>query len=374
VKVIEAPATRLTSAEWDAIVEARRSYQRMWGGGDREAQSIKEDSFDGRGQSAMFYRTTHYIGSIATPGRPDKLLTMRKVALKRESVAVGREVPLPEDLSFWKVRDTQRAVDTSLPECVKTYLENELRLGPFSSVAQLPVAALSRTGTLPCEAVGTRHPDDRNRSAVAFALMQVAAALDDIGNILYAAQLCDEFRTRAFALHLPTDARIEPHYVPAFETLHLSRDRHRVVLDRTNAKVQQILCNFPGFWLDNQSLAAVLVALVREMRLTADHLRPAAIRLCESEDVEYLADQDALLVGKLAQGRRLRTIDLEVVAALLARPRFAKYATDLIRDDAGVAGRILTEVADGPYASLVRPPDLLASSLHLLSVAAEMYQ
>jgi hypothetical protein len=71
VRVIETPATRLTLAEWRAIVEARGSYQRMWGGGDRESESIKEDSFDGRGQSSMFYGTTHYIGSIATPGRPD---------------------------------------------------------------------------------------------------------------------------------------------------------------------------------------------------------------------------------------------------------------------------------------------------------------
>jgi hypothetical protein len=371
--VLQSPGSCLTNSEWRNIVNARQSYHRMWGG-DEHFKSIKEDPFDGRDQSSASYHTTHYIGSIATPGKPDKVLTLRKVALNPDALGHQDGPPLPEDLTFWKVRDRQPGMDTPLADWVKAHLEKDLGLGPYPSVAHLPVAALSRTGTLPNEQAGSRHLDDRNRTAAVYALMQVAVARHDIDNVLYAAQPCEEFRTKAFALQLHNGARMEPHYLPAVETLLLSCQRYRIVLDRSNVAVQRMMFSFPGFWLDNSSLAAALVTLVREGMLTTECVRRAATCLYRSGDVQFLTDEDALLVGALADGVQLATHDVESIAALLARPRFAKYCTDFIRHNMDVSRRILAEVSDGPYAALFRPADLLASSLHMLSVAAEMYR
>ena len=374
VTVVESPAPALTDTEWSTILDARTAYQRMWGGG-RQFQSLKEDPFDGRGAFARAYSTTHYIGSMATPGKPDKVITMRKVALNRYvlGLAGGETPPLVEDLSFWTVHDTQRGLDTPLAEVIKTRLEGWAGLGPCASVAQLPIAALSRAGTLPHASAGARDADDRNRSVVVYALMQVAAAQDDLAHALYAAQICEEFRTRVFALHLADHSRIELHYPPAARTLNLPDDRYRVVLDRANPVVRRMLWSFPGFWLDNTSLARVLIGLVDEGRVSPDQLRRAALRVLWSGDATQLGGRDTTRVSRLARGEHVSWSELHWFADLLARPRFAKYAAHSLLRGAEVRRRILAEVGDGPYSVLVQPQQLLESALRLLSLAADMY-
>src|SRR5262249_12445544 len=159
-----------------------------------------------------------------------------------------------------------------------------------------PIAALSRAGTLPHDSVGAHDPDDRNRSAVVYALVQVAAAWDDLSNALYVAQICEEFRTRAFALHLTDHARIELHYPPAATTLNVPDDQYRVVLDRANPAVRQMMWSFPGFWLDNTSLARVLIGLVGEGLVSLDQLRSVALRLLRTGDAKHLGGRDATCV------------------------------------------------------------------------------
>src|SRR5215470_18592116 len=105
------PAPQLTPCDWRTIVAARGSYQ-MWSG-EELIESISEDPFDGRAHYADTYTTTHYIGTISTPGKLDKIITMRRVGPNPTSLAA----PVIEDLAFWTVLDRDLNSEIPLAAC-----------------------------------------------------------------------------------------------------------------------------------------------------------------------------------------------------------------------------------------------------------------
>jgi hypothetical protein len=373
VRVLAAPAPALTDPEWQCIGAARESYPRMWGIRPPVADG-PSDPFDGRGEFAATYTTTHYIATVTTPGQPDKIITMRKVAINRATLLDDRaDPPLVEDIAFWQVYDPVAGTTQPLGAVLHAYLERERGLGPYPSPAHLPIAALSRSGTLPYEHIPVRGQDERNRTAVAYALIQVAALAGDTDTVLYVAQICEEFRTRAFALHLPDGGRIELDYMPTTQALGLATDRAVVRLDRANPVVPGLLRAAPGFWLDNAGLARLLVDLVDSAVLYSAHFVPAAATLLESPDAARLTpDQQARLQQLVRQGA-LPLGDLREVAQLLARPRFAKFLIGLLQTQPELAARLLTDVADGPYSATLEPQTYWWSVLHLLHAAQELY-
>jgi hypothetical protein len=373
VAVLAAPAPALTDGEWHDIVAARESYRHMWGGRDHVA-AVQEDPFDGRAGFARFYRTTHYIATVTTSGKPAKIITMRKVAIHPS--ALGGEAPEPplvEDVAFWQVYDPLTQTTQPLGSVLQAYLERDGDRGSFPSPAHLPIAALSRSGTLPYERNPDRHPDERNRTAVAYALIQVAALAGDTGTVLYVAQICEEFRTRAFALHLPDGGHLELAYAPTAQTLRLPAGRAVVRLDRANPVVQRLLLHFPGFWLDNAGLARLLARLVETNRLQAGHFLPAALELMESPDAARLTNEQADLMQRLVHQTALARAELQTVARLLAKPRLAKYLIELLHTHDELARHALAEVPDGPYSATLDPQTYWLSVLRLLRTAREIY-
>jgi hypothetical protein len=363
--VLACPAQLLTGDEWRTIVTARESYQ-MWGSGE-EFEAIDEDAFDGRGQFASCYTTTHYIGRISTPGKRDKIITMRKVA----PVLNGAVCPLIEDLGFWTVRDSTTHTVVPLADVVRDYLGRS-KGWPFVAPT-LPIAGLSRGATMPIESGTPRDVDDRNRSAVVYALIQVAAAQHDHTHVFYAGQICPEFRTKAFALHLRDRASVELDLPPALHTLGLSEDTHRVLLDRGSPTVVGVMRSAPGFWLDNSSLADALCSLIEERELSLGDLRRAAATMSSSDDTRFVSGPEAAAIRRLEDGAQLSTVEAHCVASLLARPKNAKHIVDTLRQRSDIWQYVMKTVLDGPYVFLVQPAALLQSALHLLQIAREVY-
>ncbi len=373
--VLESPAPALTSAEWQCIIAARESYRHMWGSSDKVADT-QDDPFDGRGAFAHLYHTTHYIATVVTLGKPDKIITMRKVAIHPNALPPQATDALPalvEDVGFWQVHDSGAGTAQPLGTVLQGYLEREQGLGPYPSPAHLPIAALSRSGTLPYERHPERHRDDRNRTAVAYALIQVAALLGDHATVFYAVQICEEFRTRAFALHLSGDSRVELDYPPTVHTLGLPADRTVVRLDRANPVIRWLLLNVPGFWLDNADLARLLAEMLDTGSLGGVDFAPASAELLASPDAVRLQPAQATLLQRLAGQEALTLPEVQAGARLLATPRLTKYLIGLLHTYDVLAARVLTDVGDGPYSSVLEPQRYWQSVLRLLRAARELY-
>lgn len=208
---------------------------------------------------------------------------------------------------------------------------------------------------------------------MAYALIQVAALAGDTATVLYVSQICEEFRTRAFALHLADDSRVELDYAPTAQTLGLPPGEYTLRLDRDNPMVQSLLHNFPGFWLDNPTLAHVMARMVASGDLQAAHFVSAGRQILTSADAPRLKSEQLALLQRLAHEEALNSEETQAVAQLLAKPRFAKYLIALIQTHGEFARRIGAEVADGPYSSTVEPQPYRQSVLRLLQAACAMY-
>jgi hypothetical protein len=375
VTVLESPTAALTDEEWRHIMDARGSYGHMWGGRPN-LTGIEEDPFDSRGECARLYNTIHYIASIRTPGKKDKFLTMRKVAVNRAAIKPGMLDTMPalvDDVSFWKVRDTTKGIERPLSEVLKRYVERKYHKEPYASPTDLPIAGLSRVGTLPYEIDPNRDRNDRNRSAVVFALIQVAASEGDSTNVLYMAQPCEEFRSTVFALRRPDNSRVELAYRRTAQTIGLPVDNWDIVLDRNNPTVRKLMCNFPGFWLDNATFAKIMHMMLGDGALRAADFHGPGQELLNSPDALLLKDEQISLLRRIIARRALSSYEMELLAFMFANARFAKYLTSLIERHDELRRRIYTEVGDGPYSSTLVPRELLRSALYLLSAAKEMY-
>lgn len=156
--VLGAPASRLTPEEWQCIGAARESYRHMWGGSHQLAE-VQEDPFDGRGEFAGVYQTTHYIATVATPGKTDKIITMRKVAIHPDALldpSPDHGPPLVADVGFWLVHRPTEGTARPLSEVLRSYCEQTL----WGPTRPRPISRLP-----PCRVPG-HCPTNRTRRAI----------------------------------------------------------------------------------------------------------------------------------------------------------------------------------------------------------------
>jgi hypothetical protein len=357
-RVLEIPASVITSGEWYHFQRARQSYAKMWGD-TRLLECILEDDFDGRAPNSP-YDTYHYLAQVAVRGRGVKYLTMRKVGFRERSAGNhfdGTLPRLPQDISFWQVRrgsfDQVRSLADVLREC--------FRQGKFGSPlidGPLQTCAISRTGTYTSGLTGSL-PIDRESSGIALALIQVAAT-DHDAHSLWISQLCVEFQEKALSVRDVAGQLVMLDFAKTSVTLGLP-PTDRLCLDNRNPEVRELKLQNPGYWLDNPGAAKVLKGLAHDGLLTADEFPPTC----------GLRHGGSAIPGGLEE-----TIDL------LVQPRNFKYLLDLIHTPGSInrrlsgeelRHRLITEAGDGPFSSTVVPRTWRRSALKLVTAAQEKY-
>ena len=349
VAVMEIPAASLTAVEWDDVLTARRSYTAMWGG---DPELIADDPLDGRGDASP-YEVWHYLAWARTPGgfEGGKLVTMRKVRLVGWRLT-GEQLAdllslLPLDVQLWRVVSDAASIPL---------------WKPLLNRAGFAWAAIGRTGTFPFPE-GERTEVARERTAAAFAAIQLLAAHDDPVHV-WVDSLCPELRDRVLSVRDRRGRSVVPAFTPTEETLGLPPGSVR--LDNELPIVRQHKTLFPGYFVDNADAARVLAVLLDEGRLTIADLRPSIGRLVEAESA----------IG--GAGRHVEELvavgDHRGLAELLTRPRLFKYLAPLLAGAelparmpaAELRQRLLFETGDGPFSSAVRPAAWSESALQIL--------
>lgn len=373
IEVVDIPARVISPEEKELIERARESYRAMWQGENLIGRVI-EDPFDGWHEDNPGYHTRHQIARVVSPDGKEKFVTNRKVAVDRRRQT---EVPLYDDIEFWKV------VDCGLQESIPfwTVLSSCLQNSGDANDAKPPihkVAAISRTGIFPYE-ISARTELDRDQTAAAWALMQIAVTHSD-GFKMMVCMLCDEFRDKVLTIKDPgSQNRTKLNFTRSGEILGFGPDR-RLELDRSNPDVREHIFKFPGYWMNNEDWRDLLSALVSQRKIDQDDFKSACRDLLESQERVLIDDQVLVLLQQVLNSDELSDEGLERLVHLFSSSRFAKYMIPVINMEGPInsrlsgdelRSRILLEVRDGPRSSILIPPDW-AETNHELLLAAKM--
>jgi hypothetical protein len=359
VAVTEVPARSLTEAEWCDIQLARRSYPSMWGGDASDI--LTDDPVDGR--CSPLYDTKHYIAWVSDGDEPCKLVTMRKAALVPSQLTERQRADpfelLPPDLQFWSVR-ADGGGSVRLWDVVRDHAR---RLAPHDPFAEFRVASTGRTGTFPY-GERRRTPREKERTAIAFAAIQLLAAYGD-PSLLYVCSLCPEFQDRVLGVVDVDGVYVRPAFTRTEEVLGLPPGS--VGLDDGLQVVRRHKARFPGYFLDNDDAARVVAALLDEGRITTADLGATFVRLAEQENVagshgRHLEELAALVA----------TRDHRRLAEILTRPHLFKYLVPLMAPEMPLA-RVLCEAGDGPFSSTLVPGRWATSAWAILEAAEAKY-
>ena len=349
VAVTEIPAASLSADEWRDVQLARRSYTAMWGG---DGELIADDPFDGR-DVASPYDVRHYLAWARVPDGMEggKLLTMRKVRMVASRLSEDQSAApfplLPVDVLFWRV---------------STATGSAPLWGPLRDNAAFRWAAIGRVGTYPFGEPNASEVE-RQRTAVAFAAIQLLAAHEDT-SLVWLHTFCAEFRERVLGVRDRDGDYVAPAFTPTEETLGLPPGS--VSLDNDLHVVRQHKILFPGYFVDNADAARVLAELLDGGRLTVADLRASIRRMVESETAIGGAGRQVEELVALGDHCRL--------AEMLTRPRLFKYLAPLLigrerparMPAAELRQQLLFETGDGPLSSTVRPSAWSESALRVL--------
>jgi hypothetical protein len=359
VAVTEIPAPSLTEPEWRDILLARRSFTAMWGGASGVGL-LEDDPADGR--ISRLYHAWHYLAWVRNAGGPGKLVTMRKVRLDPQALTEEqRRNPgelLPVDIRFWRVADEPGCGGIPLWAALR---ERARRLAPRDRSPEFRISSVGRTGTFPFgERVTGR---DRDRTAVAFAAMQVLAAHGD-PSPFWVSMLCPEFRDRIMGIDVG-GTYVAPAFAPTEEVLGLPVGSVR--LDLSLPAVQRHRAAAPGYFVDPADAARVLTALLAEERVTIADLGEAIVRLI-GEETARRHDRPHLdeLVGLVVQR------DYARLAEVLTRPTRIKHLAPLMVPG-GPLTSLLEETGSRPFSSTVDPAAWAASARAVLAAAETKY-
>ncbi|HEY7200247.1 MAG TPA: hypothetical protein VIC57_08560 [Candidatus Dormibacteraeota bacterium] len=361
VVVSEIPGASMTRREWADVLLSRRSYTAMWGGDGDEA--FITDVHDGLDADARRVDARHYLAWVRDEATgPSKLVTMRKARLLPEGLtATQREDPfalLPIDVQLWRVAGDGGFVP--LWEVLRAHLREAAGNRPL---AEFRFAAMGKTGTFPY-AVQDRSARARERTAVAFACIQVLAALGDTCPV-WVATLCPEFQDRVLGVRDVEGEYVAPAFTRTEDVLGLAPGS--VSLDNDLGIVRRHKVARPGYFVDNADGARVLRELLDEGQLTMADLEPALSRLAEHRAI--------------AGGPPARPVDRGWLAELLTQPRTFRFLVPLISGDDPLVGmpvarlrrRLVYETKDGPFSSTVLPVHWAASAWRVLDAVVEKY-
>ena len=360
VAVTEIPAPSLTEAEWRDILLARRSFTAMWGGAP--GVGPRDDPADGR--TSPLYRAWHYLAWVRSAGGPRKLVTMRKVRLDPQALTEKqRKDPgdlLPIDIQFWRVAVEADRAGITLWAALR---ERARRLAPRDRWPEFRISSAGRTGTFPFGERGVT-PRERDRTAVAFAAMQLLATHDD-PSPFWVSTLCPEFRDRIMGIDVG-GRYVTPAFVPTEEMLGLPTGSVR--LDHSLPAVQRHRAAAPGYFVDCADAARILAALLAGERVTIADLGEAILRLIGDESV-HERDRRQLdeLVGSVVRRDHRR------LAEVLTRPARLKYLAPLMVQGGPLAS-LLDETGSRPFSSTVVPAEWATSARGVLVAAEAKYE
>lgn len=347
VAVTEVPGVSLTAEEWRNIALARLSYATLWGG-PPDFSEMPVDPLDGHGPASLVYDARHYLARVRDAGLGSvKLVTARVVALRPGVRAEWPHDPRslqPYDLRFWQVRTDGRL------EPLWRQLESVAqRLAPGDDLARFRIACVGRLAAFPA---GQRDRVSRlrERTAVAWAAIQVLAATDD-PSLLYVLTIRPELASRVLTI-----GGLGMAFTPTEETLGLPPGS--VTLDEVAVRHHRL--GWPGYWVHSGDAADALAELLEQGLVTIADLGPAMARLTKREPDD---------LGTALDRRNL--------AALLTRPRLFKCLIPLLRGDEPLSllscselqARLLFETRSAPYSCTVPPGRWAASARALLEAA-----
>ncbi len=376
IQVLESPARSLRPAELEAIDRARCSYG-MWGDAVPAVQWDALDGLTGGG-----YDTRHYLAKVLD--RADgscKVVTTRTVRLVPEAMTARQRAHphrlLSSDVAWW---------ETPEGEPLWTHLRQYARrLAPGDRHAPLRVASLGRVATYP-HGEGERPPRKRERTAFAFAAIQLLATTDPT-HLAFTIVLCAELRDRVLGIRTPKGAYLVPAFPPAAEVLGLSAVR----LNRQLPEVQEHLWRYPGYWLDNDDAAgrvqeALEMGLVRPEEL-ADAF-DAIHRQATPEEYEALRRMRIGIVDPVMTPEEAREVTAgERVARpprfdcmkyhrdlghVLTRPRYARHLVPLLETHPALRALVL-QAGDGPFCSILTPSTMAQDARALLIAGSRKY-
>jgi hypothetical protein len=296
---------------------------------------------------------------------------MRKAALAAsELTAEQRADPgdlLPLDIRFWTVR-----TDVGSAPLWNALRNHARRMSPNEAHPELRIASMGRVAAYPY-GEQQRTARERERTAIAFAAIQLLATHGD-PSLLYVWSLCPELRDRVVSVYDVDGTHVRPAFTPTEEQLALPASS--VLLDNGSAVVQEHKTTFPGYFVDNDDAARLIVRLLDDGRLTPADLREPIMRLVARESA---AGGDAVLMDELValvaepEHRRL--------AEVLTRPRLFQYLVPLLTGKRPpsrmtsdeLRALLLRETRDGPFSSTVVPAAWAASAWAIVDAADRKY-
>lgn len=364
VVVTEVPGASLSKHERRDIDLTRQSYRTMWGGTEAEVAHGTEEDLDGDDGAQVAYNTRHYLAWVRDRGLDSvKLVTARRVNLQPGALNDEGDPGqmLPPDIAFWRVHTPDGAAGP-LWDWISAFAR---RLDPQEERVALRVACMGKLAAFP---VGQRErsPRQRERTAVAWAAIQVLATLGD-SNLLYVLTIRPELVSTVL-----TAGGVGMAFTSSEETLGLPPDSVFV----SNVLAWRHKVGRPGYWVHSGDAADALFGLLEQGRLTVAELRRAMGRLIEVESA----------IG--GTGRELEELialwrepDHRQLADLLTRPRMFKHLIPLLRGDERLSriscgqlrACLLFATKNAPYSCTVLPGPWAASAQALLEATASRY-
>jgi hypothetical protein len=397
VSAVEIPADVLTDEERGVIEVARGSYLSMWGGNSFK-QVVERDKFDGGPGTA--YNTYHYIARVSAPGEEDKIITKRKVYLDQtryqtEFPKASLESLIPDDIAFWVVQDRAKAQRDSLWHTLKNYFEQKGIPVDAINDPRLKIPANSRTATYPYE-VGSRDQRQKEKTPIGFSAIELLLA-DNPEDYFIACQLCPEFRDKVLTV-VDKNSQIVGLDFPKTETaLNLPLNKSLSLNNRDKYVLKHKL-KFPGYWINNEGAAAVMINLASAGKLGIKDLYPVLTQLYSDPIDEAGRDKltrDLLSVGltnvrkpelfflRQYNSEKERSEPLPKLIKFLTSSRYFKYFVHTLSQRTPINEsltsnelryRLIYEAGDGPFSSFLTPSDWLASNLNLLLAAKDKYE
>jgi hypothetical protein len=347
-KVVAIPAGNLTGEEWDTICRARQSYFHQWGG----KITTCNDPFDGRSAYQTIYRVTHYIAIVNAPGQTTKILTMRKISCGTDFDPKNHS--LPPDITLWNVVNRHTGQAQPLWDFVKIWLDH--------TQPHRQIAAIGRVGVYPYqEQEQEERPKTeaekvlrRNTTAVAFALIQVAATYDAPEKLIFSQQR-PEMVQKVLAL-LTSKGLVRLDFTPTARTLELASDLE-LRLNNALPEVQHLKTHYPGAWFDTVAAGRILEEQVAEGLIPAELLHS-----CMSTDAEKEPKSESVAIV-----RELATVrNFKYLVPLLERAEEIKLGQGVT-----LRQHLLAHGGDGPVSTCYSPGAFGMSALELIAACRE---
>lgn len=367
----------------------RESYEMWRGYGIKVPRySISQDVFDGWYKDTLFDTNQYYVDVIDRENPAANLtLTMRSVHLKhpdrRDKIHVpprARWTYLPEDITFWNVRDIRSGEIVPLWDVESTYLREGMGITNGLSLENV-VAGISRTGIMRNEI--ERDEKARAMTPVGFAAINVLA-MDQERSALINMMQNTEFRDTVLAIKDRSGNPVKLDFRRTEETLKLP-NHWNVELDIEHPAVAGLMIDYIGYWTDNEDRLRFMRSLAESGVITYADIYPCLKFLYSNaskkgrERVKQVLEERGLINNDEVRNVGIKSESSELTIAsmeMLAEVRNVKYFVPFLKSQGKgeeIAQALVREVKPGPYSATVTPEEWAQSNLNLLKVAQDRF-